>query len=155
MRKFEEVQDKFKKFPDVETKLPERATQQSAGYDFFSKEDFVIQPGEFHMTWTDVCAKMFYDNVLQIYTRSGNGIKRGVILKNNVGIVDSDYYGNSNNGGNIGVGLVNTGTEPFEVHVGDRIAQGIFSKYYIVDDDPFMKTKTKRTRDGGFGSTGN
>ena len=44
--------------------------------------------------------------------------------------------------------------EPYD-KAGAYAIQGIFSKYYIVDDDPFMKTKTKRTRDGGFGSTGN
>ena len=154
MRCFEEVRKEFKKFPNVETKLPERATTQSAGYDFYSKEDFVVAPGGFHMTWTDVKAKMFFDNVLEIYTRSGNGIKRGIILKNNVGIIDSDYYSNVDNDGNIGIGLLNTGNEPFEVHIGDRIAQGIFTRYLIVSDDKFKNKKSIGSRDGGFGSSG-
>lgn len=148
MRHFEEVEASLKKFPDVETRLPERADSQSAGYDFYSKENFVIQPGGFHLTWTDVKAVMFYDNVLQIYTRSGNGIKKGIILKNNVGIIDASYLQN------IGIGLLNMGDEPFEVKVGDRIAQGIFTKYLITDDDKFKGIKTENTRTGGMGSTG-
>ena len=59
MRKFEEVRDEFKVFPDVETKLPERSDSRSAGYDLHSKEDYVLQPGESHTFWTDVCATMF------------------------------------------------------------------------------------------------
>lgn len=154
MRRFEEVKEGFKKFPDVETKLPERADAQSAGYDFYSKENYTLAPGEFHMFFTDVCVRMYFDNVLKIYTRSGNGIKHGIILKNNVGVVDASYYGNPNNFGNIGIGLVNNGREPFEIHVGDRIAQGIFGRYFITDDDKFVGKKNKNTRTGGFGSTG-
>ena len=42
MRRFEEVKEGFKKFPDVVTKLPERADAQSAGYDFYSKENYIV-----------------------------------------------------------------------------------------------------------------
>ena len=155
MRKFEEVRDEFKVFPDVETKLPERSDSRSAGYDRHSKEDYVLQPGESHTFLTDVCATMFFDNVLMIYARSGLGCKKGVIPRNCTGIVDSSYFGNSSNGGNVGVCLVNNGDGPFEVKVGDRIAQGVFLRYLIVDDDRFLSKKTDKVeRSGGFGSTG-
>lgn len=154
MRKFEVVKKQHMKFPDVETKLPERADAHSAGYDFYSKEEFIINPGEEHMTWTDVKAKMFYDNVLEMYTRSGNGIKRGIILKNNTGVVDESYYNNESNDGNIGICLFNAGKEPFTVKIGDRIAQGIFTRYLITDDDKFTLGETNTKRNGGFGSTG-
>lgn len=154
MRKFEEVKENFLKFPGVETKMPERADIHSAGYDFFSKEDVTILPGESHMFWTDVKATMFYDNVLNMYTRSGNGVKRGIILMNNVGVVDAGYYNNETNDGNIGVCLKNTGDAPFEVKIGDRIAQGIFCHYLITDDDKFLGTTNSAKRSGGFGSTG-
>ena len=155
MRKFEEVRDEFKVFPNVETKLPERSDSRSAGYDIHSKEDYVLQPGESHTFWTDVCATMFFDNVLMIYARSGLGCKKGVVPRNCTGIVDSSYFGNSSNGGNIGVCLVNNGDEPFEVKVGDRIGQCVFLRYLIVDDDRFLSKKTgKVERTGRFGSTG-
>ena len=102
-----------------------------------------------------MCATMFFDNVLMIYARSGLGCKRGVVPRNCTGIVDSSYFGNSSNGGNIGVCLVNNGDEPFEVKVGDRIGQCVFLRYLIVDDDRFLSKKTgKVERTGGFGSTG-
>ena len=152
MRKFEEVRDEFKVFPNVETKLPERSDSRSAGYDLRSKEDYVLQPGESHTFWTDVCATMFFDNVLMIYARSGLGCKNGVVPRNCTGIVDSSYFGNSSNGGNIGVCLVNNGDE---VKVGDRISQCVFLRYLIVDDDRFLSQKVDKVeRAGGFGSTG-
>ena len=77
MRKFEEVRDEFKVFPNVETKLPERSDSRSAGYDLHSKEDYVLQPGESHTFWTDVCATMFFDNVLMIGGVSGNPYVKG------------------------------------------------------------------------------
>lgn len=155
MRKFEEVREEFKVFPNVETKLPERSDSRSAGYDLRSKEDYVLQPGESHTFWTDVCTTMFFDNVLMIYARSGLGCKKGVVPRNCTGIVDSSYFGNSSNGGNIGVCLVNNGSEPFKVEIGDRIAQGVFLRYLIVDDDRFLSQNGKETeRAGGFGSTG-
>ena len=155
MRKFEEVRDEFKVFPNVETKLPERSDSRSAGYDLHSKEDYVLQPGESHTFWTDVCATMFFDNVLMIYARSGLGCKKGVVPRNCTGIVDASYYGNPGDGGNLAVCLVNNGDEPFEVKVGDRISQCVFLRYLITDDDRFLSHKTDKVeRTGGFGSTG-
>ena len=155
MRRFEEVGKEFRAFPNVETKLPERSDSRSAGYDLRSKEDYVLQPGESHTFWTDICATMFFDNVLMIYARSGLGCKKGVVPRNCTGVVDSSYFGNSSNGGNIGVCLVNNGDEPFEVKADDRIAQGVFLRYLVVDDDRFLSQKESATeRSGGFGSTG-
>ena len=102
---------------------------------FYSKENYVINPKESHVFWTDVKAQMYFDNVLNIYARSGLGCKYGVVPKNCVGIIDASYYGNEKNDGGIGICLENKGDEPYSVKVGDRIAQGVFTKYYITDDD--------------------
>ena len=145
MRIFLEVLNR--RFPDVPTQLPTRSTSQSAGYDFFSKEDAIIEPGQTYLFWTDVRAIMEPNDVLLIYTRSGNGCKRGIVLRNGTGVIDADYSLNPNN--QIGIMLYNTGDQPFEVKVGDRIAQGIFMNYLITSNDT-----TKVVRDGGFGSSG-
>lgn len=155
MRKFEEVKDEAKFFPEVETVLPTRADRYSAGYDFYSKEDYILKPGEFHMFHFDVKASMFYDNVLFIFPRSGLGCKLGVVCRNNVGVIDASYYNNETNDGNISACLVNNGEDEVHIHVGDRIAQGVFTRYLITDDDKFLVNKDsdiKRT--GGIGSTG-
>ena len=151
MRQFLEVDEKFRKFPDVHTLIPKRSTLQSAGYDFFSKENAVIEPGQSHLFWTDIRAIMEPTNVLLIYTRSGNGCKRGIVLRNGTGIIDADYSNNPEN--QIGIMLYNTGNQPFEVKVGDRIAQGIFMNYLTTDNETLMMGGLV-SRTGGFGSSG-
>jgi dUTP pyrophosphatase len=147
MRYFEVVKDEFRK-NEGEIKLPTRASEHSAGYDFYSPIDVTIQPNESVMIWTDVKAHMYYDNVLLINVRSSMG-KQPIMIANTQGWIDSDYYSNEANDGNIGFRLFNLGSTPYEIKVGDRIGQGMFVKYGTVKDD---NTVTKRN--GGFGSSG-
>ena len=157
MRKFSQVKEGFLKFPDGETVLPKRSDRYSAGYDFYSKEDWSLEPGGSHVFWTDVKAIMFYDNVLMVFARSGLGTKHGVVPRNCVGIIDASYAGNEANDGNIGICLHNYGDEPLDIKVGDRIAQGIFMRYLICDDDALAKSgdeNGENKRKGGFGSSG-
>ena len=83
-----------------------------------------------------------------MFARSGLGIKKGVCLSNGVGVIDSDYRGE------IGVGLVNLGSEPYTVQPGDRIAQlmvvPVVQPTVTVAED---LDETDRGA-GGFGSTG-
>lgn len=145
-RFFEVVKDEFRK-TEGEIKLPTRASEHSAGYDFYSPVDVTIQPNESVLVWTDVKAHMYYDNVLLIFVRSSMG-KHPVIIANGTGIIDSDYYGNESTNGNIGFRLLNLGDKPYEIKVGDRIGQGVFVKYGTVKDD-----KASGERTGGFGSS--
>lgn len=147
MRYFEVVSDKFRKNPEVEIKLPTRATEHSAGYDFYSPVSVTIQPNEMVMIWTDVKAHMYYDNALFIIPRSSMG-KQPIMISNTIGLIDSDYYGNESTDGNIGFRLLNLGNTPYEIKTGDRIGQGIFVKYGTVKGDD-----TAGLRTGGFGST--
>jgi dUTP pyrophosphatase len=148
MRYFEAVRDEFRKNKG-EIKLPTRGSKNSAGYDFYSQIDVVIQPNEMVMIWTDVKAHMYYDNALLIIPRSSMG-KHPIMISNTVGLIDSDYYGNESTDGNIGFRVFNLGTTPYEIKAGDRIGQGIFIKYGTVKDD-----NTNTERKGGFGSTNN
>ena len=147
MRCFEVVKDSFRKNPSVEIKLPTRGSKNSAGYDFYSPIDAIIQPNEMVMIWTDVKANMYYDNALIIIPRSSMG-KHPIMISNTVGLIDSDYYGNESTDGNIGFRLFNLGTTPYEIKAGDRIGQGVFIKYGTTKDD-----NTTAERKGGFGST--
>lgn len=149
MRYFEVVSDNFRKNPGVEITLPTRGSKNSAGYDFYSPVDAVIQPNEMVMIWTDVKTHMYYDNALIIIPRSSMG-KHPIMISNTVGLIDSDYYGNESTDGNIGFRLFNLGTTPYEIKAGDRIGQGVFIKYGTVKDD-----NTNTERKGGFGSTNN
>jgi len=130
-------------------KLPKRATSGSAGYDFYSPVDFVLNPGETIKIPTGIRCKMDEGWVLKIYPRSGLGFKYRIQLNNTVGIIDSDYY-NSDNEGHIFIKITNDSNEGkvLELKQGDGFAQGIFLEYGItVDDD------ANGVRNGGFGST--
>lgn len=133
-----------------EVKLPTRADSKSAGYDFYLPKDLKLLPMQKTIVWTDVKAYMLPDEVLEIYIRSSLAIKNGLMLSNNVGIVDSSYYSNQGNDGNIGIAIVNTTGLTVELKEGERIAQGIFKKYLTVDDDVCLSEE----RIGGIGSSG-
>lgn len=143
--------EKGKKFNfPKEIKLPTRADKGSAGYDFYLASDLTLLPMQKTLVFTDVKTYMQEDEVLQLYIRSSLAIKQGLMLSNNVGIVDASYYNNEGNDGNIGIPLVNTTGKTIKLSEGDRICQGIFIKYLSVDED--KPTNDERT--GGMGSSG-
>mgnify|MGYP002567729819 FL=1 len=129
--------------------LPKRKTKQSAGYDIESAVNVVINPGETKLIPTGIKVYMDENEWLGIYIRSSLAIKYGLVLANSVAVIDSDYYNNPDNEGHIMMALRNTSGSPCAIKVGDRIAQGIFHRYYRVDGD-----KTDGSRIGGIGSTG-
>ena len=131
-------------------KLPIRSDAASAGYDFYTPIKVTLLPGETKTVWTNVKAYMGPDEVLTLYVRSSVGIKKGVVLANGTGIVDASYYENESNDGNIGIALKNTTGQSVIFEAGERIAQGIFTKYLIIDEDEVMNEK----RTGGIGSSG-
>jgi dUTP pyrophosphatase len=132
---------------DIE--IPQRGTYFSAGYDLQSAETLVIGAGETVLVPTGLKAAFPGDEFMAIYPRSSIAGKYGITLANCVGIVDSDYYNNSDNEGHIQVLLKNTSDSDYVIKKGDRIAQAIFQKFYVTEND-----KPRSTRTGGFGSTG-
>ena len=137
--------------------LPKRGTSGSAGYDFEAAEDIIIpsfmnNPNHEQvkptMVPTGIKAKMPSHVVLEIHVRSSIGVKKLLMLPNQTGIIDSDYYNNPDNEGHIYIPLINLSNHVVKIKKGERIAQGIFLNYLITDDD-----KVKSIRNGGFGST--
>lgn len=130
-------------------RLPERKTEKSAGYDIETAAAVELLPGKTTVVPTGLKAYMQGDEYLAIFVRSGMAIKRGIMLVNGTGIIDADYYDNADNEGHIMVALYNTGAEVVAIEKGERVAQGIFTKYQKADDDC-----AKGIRTGGIGSTG-
>lgn len=128
--------------------LPKRQTKNSAGYDFYVASDTVIKAHSIALIPTGVKAYMGSDEVLKLYVRSSMPLKKGLTLANNVGIIDSDYYENKDNDGHIMIQVMNFTDKDILIKKDERIAQGIFLKYLLADDDT-----TNEERTGGFGST--
>jgi dUTP pyrophosphatase len=127
--------------------MPTRSSKNSAGYDFYADKDYNVLPNEIIKIWTDIKAYMQPDEFLMLDVRSSMGGK--YMLANTIGIIDSDYYSNPDNDGNIGIFLKNISNTELKIFKGDKIAQGIFMKYLKADKD-----NTTKERKGGFGSSG-
>ena len=142
--------EKIAKYAAVDFKMPERKTQKSAGYDFCLPEDVVLEPGKLQLVPTGVKAYMQDNEYLGMHIRSSMAVKKHIMLVNNVGIIDADYYNNADNEGHIMLALLNTGNEALALPKGECVAQGIFYNYLVADGDADSE---KAVRGGGFGST--
>ena len=141
-----------KGFENAGINLPVRSTKNSAGYDIEAAEDVTIPAFKLGqkpvLVKTGLKAYMQSDEVLILANRSSNPGKKGLILANSIGVVDSDYYGNPDNDGHIMFAFFNFKDEDIEIKKGERIGQGMFQKYLVTDNDIAGGERT-----GGFGST--
>lgn len=152
MRKFEFVDDRFICDYGVEDwckRLPTRATKNSAGYDFYAPVTFLVKAHEKFKIMTNIKACMESDEALLLLPRSSVGIKKSCMLSNTVGLIDSDYYNNPSNDGNIAIEFYNFSGKDVAFEKGEKIVQGIFIKYLTVTDEEEVKAE----RTGGVGST--
>ena len=138
-----------KGFEDKQINLPVRKTKFSAGYDVEAAEDIIIPSFKKGMkptlVKTGIKAYMMEDEVLILANRSSNPGKKGLVLANSIGVIDSDYYGNPDNDGHIMFAFFNIKDEDIEIKKGDAIGQAIFQKFLVADDD-----SANGTRMGGF-----
>lgn len=65
------------------------------------------------------------------------------------GVIEADYYNNADNEGELGFAFMNITNEPIILEKNEKLGQGFFIEYKIVDND-----NAKGIRNGGFGSTG-
>lgn len=140
-----------KGWEDKGINLPIRKTALSAGYDVEAAEDIVIPkfvPGiKPTLIPTGLKAYCQPDECYLLLNRS-SGPKKGFLMANSVGLIDSDYYGNESNDGHFYFAYFNCSDHDIEVKKGDVIGQVVFTKYLIVDNDNATGVRT-----GGFGST--
>ena len=130
--------------------LPRYESSGAAGMDIraFMDQDLVIAPLGRARIPTGLFLEIPRGYEAQVRPRSGLAIHSGITVLNTPGTIDSDYRGE------LGVILINLGTEPFTVKNGDRIAQMIISPVIRVTiSETECLSETDRGA-GGFGSTG-
>ncbi|WP_353571478.1 dUTP diphosphatase [Candidatus Albibeggiatoa sp. nov. BB20] len=137
--------------PLISDKLPQYQTIGSAGMDLIACIDSAItlSPNETQLINTGFAINIRNPSLCaMIYPRSGLGVK-GIILANNVGVIDSDYQGE------IKVALLNRSQNAFVIEPFSRIAQMVFQPVTQVQWDVVdaFHALTERGA-GGFGSTG-
>ncbi len=130
--------------------LPSRATPGAAGFDLHAavEGELTIAPNERVLVPTGLALAVPEGHEAQVRPRSGLALRHGILLPNAPGTIDSDYRGE------IQVIVLNTGTEPFTIRRGDRIAQLVIA--------PVTHAEWREVEDldetvrgaGGFGHTG-
>lgn len=130
--------------------LPSYATPGSAGLDLLAAVDGAktLQPGERALIPTGLSIALPPGFEAQVRPRSGLALKHGITVLNAPGTVDSDYRGE------VGVILINLGSEPFVVERGSRIAQMIVARHDRVTWRAVETLEQSERGAGGFGSTG-
>ena len=147
----ERITVKVKCLHDIEDiPLPVYESQGSSGMDIRAavKERVLLKPGEIKLISTGLAVSVPPGYEAQIRPRSGLALHHGIGMVNSPGTIDSDYRGE------IGIIMINWGTEPFEIKSGDRIAQMVFSRVYRADLVEVNDLDATSRGDGGFGHTG-
>ncbi len=132
--------------------LASYATPGAAAIDLRAciKEDIGIQPGETVLVGSGIAVNIKDPNIAGIIVpRSGLGIKKGIILANTIGVIDSDYQGE------IKIGLFNRSQNQYTVKPAERICQMLFMPVVKVTLELVRKFSNATYRgEGGFGHTG-
>ena len=130
--------------------LPEPATGGAAGFDLAAAADIEIPPRSIRLVGTGLVIAVPDGHFLGIFARSSTPLKRGLMVANGVGIIDSDYCGPADE---IKIQVLNFTASPVTVNAGDRIAQGVILPFVRAEwqEEDAAASATSR---GGFGSTG-
>ena len=130
---------------------PDYATPGSAGIDLKAASiirAIEIYPGDQELIRTGIAIHIKDPGYAgMIIPRSGLG-KRGVVLGNLVGLIDSDYQGE------IKVLLWNRGNDIVEIDHMDRIAQLVIVPIVQAQFEIVQEFEQSQRGQGGFGSTG-
>ncbi len=139
---------KIKTFEGCEDLFPVKAHYDDAAFDLRSRVDAEILPAKSYLIPTGIFIEVPIHYEAQIRPRSGLALKHTVTLTNTPGTVDSGYRGE------VGVIILNAGTENFTIKRGDRIAQMVINKLPEVKLIPVKELSPSNRGEGGFGSTG-
>jgi dUTP pyrophosphatase len=134
---------------DASVELPAYGTDGSAAFDLAASETTIIAHGEVRLVPTGLVIEVPAGMFLGVFARSSTPLKRGLMVANGVGVVDSDYCGPSDE---IKVPTLNFTAAPVTVVKGDRLAQGILLPSPRVEWDEVGELREGSR--GGFGATG-
>ena len=129
--------------------LPSYESPGAAAFDLAAAADLEIQPGRVQLLPTGLVIEVPAGFFLGIFARSSTPLKRGLMVANGVGVVDSDYCGPDDE---IKIAVFNFTSEPVSITRGDRIAQGILLPAPRVTWDETSEVSAASR--GGFGATG-
>jgi dUTP pyrophosphatase len=135
---------------DQDLQAPRYHSELAAGMDVAAAvtEPVTIAPGAIAMLPTGFAVAITPGYEIQVRPRSGLAIKHGVTVVNAPGTIDADYRGE------VKVGLINLGAQPFTINRGDRIAQLVLAPVCRATIEVVAELDTTVRQAGGFGHTG-
>ena len=130
--------------------LPCYMTLHAAGMDLYAEldDELILLPGMRALVPTGIAIALPEGYEAQIRPRSGLALKHGIALVNAPGTIDPDYRGE------IGVIVINHGSEPFTIKNGERIAQMVFAPFSRALLEEVNELEGTARGEGGFGHTG-
>ncbi len=122
------------------------AKEGDAGFDLYAREEVIIAPGSHTAIPTGVALEIPDGYAGLIWDKSGLSIKNA--LKVLGGVVDAGYRGE------VMVGMVNLGTEPYTFAKGDKVAQMLIQKVEQASFEVVDVLSESHRGETGFGSSG-
>lgn len=133
---------------DASLPLPAYSTAGAAGFDLAAAHDVEVPSWEIRLVGTGLVVKVPDGYFLAVFARSSTPLKRGLMVANGVGVVDSDYCGRTDE---VKIQVLNITRTPILVRRGDRLAQGMVLAAPRVE---WVEAEAAAESRGGFGSTG-
>ena len=131
--------------------MPDYQTSGSAGIDLLAclDEPLTIQPGDTELIPSGIAVYIRDPSLAAVLLpRSGLGHKKGLVLGNLVGLIDSDYQGQ------VFISCWNRGKESCVIEPGMRLAQMVFLPIQQVNFNLVESFEESDRGEGGFGHTG-
>ncbi len=146
----EPVAVEIKRVGSVEVPLPSYQSKGAAGLDLHAALPgrVTLEPGQRELIPTGLCIAIPEGYEGHIRPRSGLALHHGVTVLNSPGTIDADFRGE------IGIVLINHGSEPFVVEPKTRVAQLVISPVARVVLKETEELPPTSRADGGYGSTG-
>jgi dUTP pyrophosphatase len=133
---------------DPSVPVPTYETPGAAGFDLAAAEDVEVPAGAIRLVGTGLVIKVPEGYFLAVFARSSTPLKRGLMVANGVGVIDSDYCGADDE---VKIQVINVSDRAVSVRRGDRLAQGILLPAPRAE---FVEGAAAGSSRGGFGSTG-
>ncbi len=142
------VNVRFKMMEGCDDLVPRKAHHDDAAFDLRSRVEMVLEPGKSHLVPTGLFIELPMHYEAQVRPRSGLALKHSLTIPNSPGTIDAGYRGE------VGIIMLNAGTENFTVKRGERVAQMVITRLPEVELIQVNELSSTQRGEGGFGSTG-
>lgn len=138
----------FRMSDDAADLFPVKAHPDDAAFDLFARQSVTLSPGVVTLIPTGLFLELPVGYEAQVRPRSGLALRHGLTVLNSPGTIDAGYRGE------VGIIMINTGTQAYNVKRGERVAQMVIQKLPEVTLQLVEELSETDRGAGGFGSTG-